>query len=248
MSRYQTAGVLINRTALSVGLNKVSDPFASLDPAFIQLCELANQVGEDLLDKYTWEVLNKEYAFETAVGESGDYPLPPDFAHMIDQTGWQQAGPNGPYPLLGPATSQVWQFLQAMSLYDVTIFAYFWQNEGQLKLWPRPVQYVVPISFRYISTYWARATDDPSSIGQAAVTGSGNLVMYDPLLFIRALKLAFLQAKGFDTTKAEDDFYMTFDSVTGHDKPAPVLSAGRNGRTGWRFLDAANVPQTGYGS
>jgi len=248
MSRYQTAGVLINRVAVSVGLNKVADPFASLDPAFVQLCELANQVGEDLLDKYTWEVLNKLYEFTTQVGDPGEYPLPADFAYMIDQTGWQQSGANGPFPLLGPATSQQWSYLEALRLFDVTIYAYFWVNEGLVKLFPNPITTEFPVSYRYVSTYWARATDDITSIGQAFVDSPDNLVLFDPLLFIRALKLAFLQAKGFDTTKAEDDFYITFDSVTGHDKPAPVLSAGRGGRIGWRWLDAANVPETGFGN
>jgi hypothetical protein len=73
MARYQAAGDLINRAAVSVGLNKVSDPFASLDPAFVQLVELANQLGEDLLNKYQWEALNKEHLFTTQVGDEGDY-------------------------------------------------------------------------------------------------------------------------------------------------------------------------------
>jgi hypothetical protein len=247
MSRYQAAGDLINRTAVSVGLNKVSDPFASVDPAFVQLCELANQVGEDLLDKYQWEVLNKVHEFMTAVGDPGDYDLPADFAYMIDQTGWQQQGPNGPYPLLGPATSQGWSFLEAMKIYNVTIFAYFWVNQNLLKLWPRPVQYEVPISFRYISNGWALADSTNGAPSQPLVNAFGNVVLYDPLLFIRGLKLAFLQAKGFDSTKAEDDFYLTFDSVTGHDKPAPILSMNRLG-PGFRFLDVRNIPETGFGS
>lgn len=246
MARYQTAGVLINRTAVSVGLNKVDDPFASSDPAFIQLCELANQVGEDLLTKYQWEVLNKPYEFITQVGDIGDYPLPVDFAYMIDQTGWQQQGPNGPWPLLGPTTSQVWSYLEALKLYDVTIFAYFWVNEGLLKLFPRPVQYEVPISYRYISNNWALQDSSDGAPGIPNVIAPDNVVLYDPLLYIRALKVAFLQAKGFDSTKAEDDYALTFDSVTGHDKPAPVLSLTK-GFSGMRFLDQTNIPETGYG-
>jgi hypothetical protein len=247
MARFQTAGDLINRVAVSVGLNKVQDPFASLDPAFIQLIELANQLGEDLLNKYQWEILNKEYAFETQVGDVGDYDLPTDFGYMIDQTGWQMSGPNGPYPLLGPATSQIWSYLQARKIYNVTIFAYFWQNENKIKLFPRPIRYAVPITYRYMSIDWALADNTGGSAGQPSVTAPGNLVLYDPLLFVRGLKLAFLQAKGLDTTKAEDDFYLTFDSVTGHDRPAPVLSATRRFWF-YKFLDGDNVPQTGYGN
>jgi hypothetical protein len=247
MARYQTAGVLINRTAVSVGLNKAADPFASIDPAFVQLVELANQVGEDLLEMHQWQVLDKEYTFTTVVGDSGDYELPVDFSHMIDQTGWQRAGPNGPWPLLGPATSQQWSYLTGLADFDVTIYAYFWVNEGKVKLFPRPVQYAVPVSYRYISNQWALVDSSAGSPSISTLTGTNNVVMYDPALFIRALKLAFLQAKGFDTTKAEDDFYLTFDSVTGHDKPAPVLSL-TGIVVGKRFMDYRNIPETNFGS
>jgi hypothetical protein len=248
MSRYQVAGDLINRTAVSVGLNKVADPFANSDPAFIQLVELANQLGEDLLDQYAWQILNRSHAFVTVPGDDGDYPLPVDFAYMLDQTGWQQGGVNGSYPLLGPATSQVWSYLEALRLYDVTIYAYFWQNEGLFKLFPRPIVAAYPVSYRYISNYWVAQTNDVEAPRQASLTAYSNVVLYDPLLFIRGLKLQFLQAKGFETTKAEDDFLSTFDSITGHDKPAPVLSMTNRSGFALRLLNGYdNVPETGYG-
>lgn len=248
MSRYQAAGDLINRTAVSVGLRKATDPFGSPDPAYAQLIELANQLGEDLLTGYTWEILNRQHTFVTVPGEAGDYPLPVDFAYMIDQTAWQQSGANGPYPLLGPATSQQWSYLEALQNYDVTIYAYFWQNEGVVKLSPRPIVTAMPITYRYASNYWVAENSTANAPRKALITGYENIVLFDPLLFIRGLKLAFLQAKGFDTTKAGDDFQASFDSVTGHDKPAPVLSLNRGGGVGFRLIDQWNVPETNYGS
>lgn len=249
MARYQTAGDLINRAAIACGLNRESDPFYSVDPAFIQLVELANQLGETLLHQWNWEVLERKHSFVTAAGDSGEYALPEDFGYMIDQTAWQEGVPGSAYPLLGPASAQYWSYLEASQLYNVTIYAWFRQNEGKLKLFPQPPPPDIPISFRYMSRSWViDGQSDPSDpVYKDKVTAYPDIVRYDPMLFVKGLVLSFLEAKGFDTTKAQDAYMLAFDSITGHDKPAPVLNL--NGPVAYnRFLDYRNIPETGYGS
>lgn len=74
-------------------------------------------------------------------------------------------------------------------------------------------------------------------------------VIFDPLLMIRGLKLAFMKAKGFDTVALQQDFNRTLDSVKGHDSPAPTLSASRRGVGGLYdpLIGGQSVPITGYG-
>ena len=61
------------------------------------------------------------------------------------------------------------------------------------------------------------------------------------------LKMKFLEAKGFDSTKASDSFWAAFQANTGKDNSAPILTAG-----GFRgmvpYLDAyRNIGDSGYG-
>lgn len=250
ISRYQTAGQLINRVAVSVGLNKAADPFAANDPSFEQLIELANEVGQTFVQNKAWQRLIARHEFTTQVGDTGIYDLPADFGYMIDQTGWQQGAPGSAFPLLGPATQQAWSYLQAVELFTVTIYVWFIELQGKLQLWPQPPPVGVPIAFDYVSRGWAvEGGSDPMNPSYTdTLESSGDIPLIEPVLFVKALKLAFLQAKGFDTTKAQDDYALALDAWSGKDRAAPVVNLAGAG-PGFRFLNAyGNVPETGFGS
>lgn len=252
--RFQTAGELLNRVAVGVGLESTSDPFASADHAYIQLRMLANECGQDLImvDGCPWQQLERDASFTTASGDSGDYDLPADFAYMIDQTGWQQGVPAAAYPLLGPASAQYWSYLEASQSLSLTLYAWFRLAQGQLKLWPQPPPVGIPIAYRYLSRYWVLDGASPPppapQIYKEALTATADVVLFEPILFLKKLKLAFLQAKGFDTTKAEDEFQLALESCKGKDKSAPILCL--NGPVGFTppLLNLyTNVPETGVG-
>jgi hypothetical protein len=249
MARFQTVGDLINRAALTLIGAKVADPFASPDPVFIQLRTLATECGQDLVQANAWQQLERSHAFTTGSADSGLYELPVNFGYMIDQTGWTYGVPTGAYPLLGPSSAQWWSYLQASELYTVTLYAWFRVAEGKLQLWPQPPPPEIPVAYKYVSRDWVR--DGSSSLEAPVykdeVTQSSDVPLYEPILFLKKLKLAFLQAKGFDTTKAEDEYVMALEAWTGKDTSAPVLSL--NGPIQHhRWLNALdNVPETGYG-
>lgn len=249
MPRFQTVGTLINRVAVSIGLGSTSDPFASADAAFVQLCGLATECGQDLVTEANWQQLERSDEFTTEAGDSGLYELPDDFSSMIDQTGWQQGAPGAAFPLLGPASPQGWSYLQASQLYTVTIYAWFRIAEGVLQLWPQPPPVGIPVAYKYISRNWVQDAHSPpeAPVFKDEVDTGADLVLFEPLLFQKKLKLAFLQAKGFDTTKAEDEYQRLLETMRGKDKSAPVLSLNKRCAPGPRMLDSMNVPETGYG-
>lgn len=251
IAKFQTAGELINRAAVSVGLNKAVDPFASNDPSFAQLVELANEVGQTLVQHEAWQRLVTRHEFTTAPGDTGIYDLPDDFAYMIDQTGWQQGTPGSAFPLLGPATDQGWSYLTATELFSVTIYAWFMLREGKLQLWPQPPAEGIPIQYDYVSRGWAieGGSDPATPVYTDTLETAADIPLFEPILFVKALKLAFLQAKGFDTTKAQDDYNAALEAWASKDRPAPTLNL--NSRTGphYRMLDGwGNLPETGFGS
>ncbi len=244
MARFQTIGDLINRASLVLWSASTPDPFASVDPAFIQLRTLATECGQDLVQECAWQQLEREQSFTTAA-------LDTDFGYMIDQTGWQQGAPGAAYPLLGPASAQWWSYLQASSLYTLTIYAWFQISTGKFQLWPQPPPVGIPIAYKYISRDWVLdGTSTPSApVYKDSVSSASDTPLFEPILFLKKLKMAWLQAKGFDSTKAEDEYNAALESWTGKDKSAPVLSL--NGPTGFnlRLLNGiTNVPETGFGS
>jgi len=251
-NRFQTIADLVNRVAVGVGLRNTNDPFSNPDPNYLQLTVLANEVGMDLLAELPWNKMERTHKFTTQVGDTGSYDLPDDFAYMIDQTAWQQGVPGAAYPLLGPATNQWWSFLEATQLYNVTIYAWFQVSQGKLQLWPQPPPVGIPIAYSYISSAWVQAAQSTAAadpVYKDNVSDPGDLVLLPPILFVKKLKLAFLQAKGFDTTKAQDEYVAALDSWGGKDKPSPKLSLNSGGPRLWRSLDSVvNVPETGFGN
>jgi hypothetical protein len=239
------ANDILNRVAAEVGLAPVTDPYTSQDPSFVQMRYLLDTAGEELVQAYPWGLLVKEEAFTTVDGDDGDYPLPSDFSHMINQTGWDR-GNN--VPLMGPLSAQDWTYLKGRNLVSSTIYASFRLAEGLFKIFPNGTETPagLDITYEYISKNWVKSGTSPFSEQDQVLKGS-DTVLYDKTLVSRALKVKFLEAKGFDSSKAQADFNQIFSFLTGTDKGAKVLNAG-GGASGYPYLDMwRNAPDTGYG-
>lgn len=240
-----TANNILNRVAAECGLEPVEDAYSTPDPAFIQMRYLLNAAGEELVQAYPWEVLIKEHQIITAPLDTGNYPLPDDFLYMINQTGWER---NQQVPLFGPLTPQEWQYLIGSNLVSSTIYASFRLQEGLFRIFPQPPPENLNIHFEYVSKNWVSDAGEPVPTLKEEVTVSTDIPLYDRTLITRYLKVKFLEAKGFDSTKAQDDFNQTFSFLTGQDKGAQVLNAGGWNR-GYPYLDTfRNLPDTNYGS
>jgi hypothetical protein len=245
MARYDTAANIINSAAVECGLTAVADPFTSSDPAFIQLCQLLTNTGRELLGLYQWNKFVKQHSITTAVPpDTGNYDLPDDFAYFIDQTGWTPTNAGLGLPLGGPLSEQDWAYLVNTNLASSTIFVSFKMSEGQFQVLPQPPPDGIEINFKYISRWWV--ADATTTTGtKDRVEAADEVVLYEPILITKFLKLRFLEAKGFDTTAASMQFHSVFMQWTGKDVSAPVLNAARMRLfpyLGWR-----NIPETNYG-
>lgn len=246
MSRFDTAADIINAAAVECGLVAVSNPFTSTDPAFVQLCQLLTNTGRELLSLHQWNRLVKEHSITTNVPpDTGNYDLPADFGFFIDQTGWTPTNAGLGLPLGGPLSEQDWAYLVNTNLASSTIFVSFKLSQGQFQVLPQPPPDDLEINFKYISRYWVATAAAPTVLAADKVTAADNVVLYEPILITKFLKLRFLEAKGFDTTGASQQFHSVFMQWTGRDISAPVLNAARMRLfpyLGWR-----NIPETNYG-
>lgn len=245
MARYDTAGTIINAVAAETGLTPVSDPFASTDPAFVQLCALLGTAGKELLTLHQWSKFVKEHSITTVVPpDDGNYDLPEDFAWMIDQTGWTPTNAGAGLPLGGPLSEQDWTYLVNTNLAASTIYVSFKIAQGQLQVLPQPPSSGIEINFEYISRWWvAEPAADTGT--KEAPEDSDDVILFEPILIVKFLKLRFLEAKGFDTTAATGQFLTMFQAWTGKDVSAPILNTAR--MRFFPYLGYRNIPETNYG-
>lgn len=239
-NRYKTAGDIISEVGIEVGLPKVTDPFTSNDPQYQRMITILNIAGNNILSMYPWAQVSTPYSFNTIPGQGG-YPLPEDFNYMIPQTLWQ---PNMTFiPGYGSVSAQMWTYLQAVPLVG-TINVIFRERLGGLSIIPTP-QSIFPVSFEYISRGWCN--DPATQAYRDNVTKASDLIFLDPQLTSRYLKMKFLEAVGFDTQKATDDFNLMLDARTSQQQATPILNMG-TGAGQQRLLSILNLPDTGLGS
>ena len=89
------------------------------------------------------------------------------------------------------------------------------------------------ISYEYISRNWIVSATDAGDMRNEVSQGS-DVPLYDRTLFSRYVKVKWLDSKGFDSSKAQDDFNQMFNFMTSKDKSGKILDAG-NGGGGERF-------------
>ena len=233
---------ILNRVAAEVGLEPVADPYASTEQHFRQMRFLLQTCGEELSLAYAWEFLNSSYQIVTAALDSGNYPLPDDFMYMIPQTGWERANN---VPLAGPLSAQDWTYLLGRDLVSSTIYASFRLKAGEFSIFPQPPPVGLNINFEYQRRTWVQDAVDPT-VYKADVTVGSDIPLFDRTLITRMLKMKWLESKGFDTTKPQDDFNQIFGFLTGKDKTGEILSAGY-GSQSIPYLDNRSVPDSGFG-
>lgn len=237
-----TAGDIINRAAKYVGLAAVTDPYAETDPSFVLLCALLTDVGQEICRLREWTHLQQETTLTTVAAQEA-YDLPSDFRGMIEQTGWNRSSR---LPLGGPLSPQEWQYLNGFGS-NLTVTVLFRPLRQQLHIYGgASIPAGLVIAYEYRSSWWVQP-EGQSTATQAEPTASSDLILFDPLLMTRALRLAFLKARGFDTSAAQADYDTALQLIASEDAPGPILSLNGRGGDGVPMLGLRNIPDTGYG-
>ena len=239
------ANEILNRVAAEVGIAPIESPMASQDPFFIQLRYLLNTAGEELMQAYPWELLVRAHQIVTVDGDSGEYDMPSDFGYILNNTEWDRSNN---IAMGGPLSAQEWTYLKGRDLASNTLYASFRIAQGKFNVFPTNPPAGLDLNFEYISTAWViDGESDPSArTYKTEVTLPSDIPLFDKTLITRALKVKYLESGGFDTQKAQADYNQIFAFLTGNDKGAPILNAGR-GRRGIPYLSSWNTPDTGFG-
>lgn len=236
-----TANDILNRVAAEVGLEQVSDPWTDEDKSFIQMKALLNIAGEELSQNYPWEFLIKEHSFVTD-GVDNEYTLPSDFLYIVNQTGWDRTND---VPLVGPLSPQEYQYLVSSESSGSNIYISFRFNEGVFKVLPDDSSGKT-IAFEYVSRNWVLDSTTGNTYRDSVADGA-DTPQFDRTLLSRYLKVKFLEAKGFDSTKAQADLNHTFMLMTARERGSPILNAGRCSGS-FAYLNSTSIPTSGYGA
>lgn len=238
-----TADEILNTAAAEVGLTPVADPVGSVDASFIQLKYLLNTAGDELALLFAWETMRREHTITTTAVDAGNYALPTDFMHIVDNTAWNRSED---LPMYGPLSAQDWQALKGRTVTNIINLG--WRlMEGEFQVYPNnPVGIVADLYFEYQSNNWAVATDGTTY--KNCVTINSDIVLYHRALISRYVKLKFLMAKGLDANGAQDDFNQMFEMLTAQDKGAGTLSAGGTNNS-YPYINAyRNIGNSNFGS
>lgn len=242
MSQYDTVDNILNRVGIELGFAESIDPLTDTNKGYVQLRGLMNSAADELMDMFNWSELIKEHNFTTVLGDS-DYALPNDFRRMISQTYWDRTNDN---PVFGPLSPQKWQYLKGRDLADSSIYVSFRLKQREMHIFPDdPVIADLDIYFEYVSDNWLQDAS-VSSTFYNEINAGDNICLFPKTIMIKFLKVKWLEAKGFDSSKAREDFAVNFFTSTGASQDAPILNAG--GKRGYPYIDIdRNLPDSGYG-
>jgi len=213
---YWTALSVLNQVAGELGLTQVPTITGISDVQSVQLLALLNSAGNELLMYYPWEQLATEYTFDTVDGQE-EYNLPADYVYFTDQTQWDRTNH---WPLLGPKSPQEWAWLKGSLVAALPRMRFRVQN-NKFKLWPVPSTPNFTMAMEYISINWVLGG---GVTPQSLISLDSDILRYDPWLLIKFVKFKFYELKGMNTTGVNADFMRVFNTLTGKDTGAKILS------------------------
>jgi hypothetical protein len=213
---YWSAVDILKQVAGELGLPRPATITGIEDVQSVQLLSLLNAAGNELLMFYPWAQFTKEWSWNTVPGQ-GDYDLPDDWSYFADQTQWDRTDH---WPLLGPKSPQEWAWLKG-SLVAALPRQRFRVADGKFMLWPVPGSTNMNMAMEYVTKSWVlKGGLTPADM----VISDGDVVLYNPWLMIKFIKLKFYELKGFTTAGPQGDFVRVFNSLTGKDVGAKILS------------------------
>lgn len=232
---FSTAGDIINRAAIEMGLISTPDEdvFDSTDGHIVQLRYLLNGLGERLVRKREWQQLRRTGVVVPVVGTT-TYSLPADFLRMVNQTAWDRQNDQPGQPL----TSQMYNAIVATDATGVL--------QPRFRIAFEAFEFTeVPANqmrYEYLTRYWVASPDDDTPTSDEADEHE-DILWFDTPLLLAGLKLAFKEAKGLDTTAAQNAFDEAWNHATTNDAPAPVLNLAQP-----HAGSLPRTPETGWGS
>lgn len=217
-------------------------------PAAQRLLLQAKRAAKSLFNAAPWSALTIEHVF-TADGCS-DFPLPPDFDRMIDDTLWERTRY---WALRGAMSPQQWQVYRS-SIYGRATIERRWriripsgQGAGSALMFSVDPQLgatdtTTTFVFEYVSQNWCKGADGTMKSDWSADTDTA---VYGEYLIELGTRWRILRRLGLAYDEEKDEYQRQLDQAIARDAGTAVLSLVPSSRT--VFIGPYNVPDTGFG-
>lgn len=233
INRYQTVVDSINAICGMVGYLPTTDPVGSQDPKILQMVACLNMSATELMSKYPWQELTKEYSLDvfalliddgtdTFYQKEAQYPLPDDFFELVDMT---LNDSTNKFMLSNPLMNRQWQWYKNAGSAPQTLLQ--WRIVGNHMCFLNPPSEPTTVRFEYQSLAWALDQDEPT-MGKNYVNKNADTFLLDGYLITQLARAKWLELNGFDSSGAMRDFQIGFDNRTGG-TGAPVLMINSTG-------------------
>lgn len=237
---------VIQQAMSEMGFPKPVEAVSAQDPTVVQMVSLFNSAGMEMVIGFPWEQLTKEFIIQT-VENQASYDLPSDWDYFIDQTQWDRTNR---WPLLGPKSAQEWQWLKSGVLSSGPRLRYRVRG-GKFEIFPTPAVSSQPttpsptfvsstLAMDYVANTWL-ADGNVANTFYNYATDDSNIVLLDPWVMVKFLKMKLWESKGLDTSAYTKDFLGTWEARIGKNMGAPVLTLAPRART--FLIGINNVPE-----
>jgi hypothetical protein len=141
---------IIQKACQSLGITVPNTAVGSADPQIAQLVALAEREGQDLANRYPWQVLQTEVTFTTVAAQIQAQlsTIAPDFEYLVNDTIWNRTLRR---PVYGPKSMPDWQQAKAMQINGP--FNSFRIIDDAINFYPNPAVGNL-CAFEYMSRNW----------------------------------------------------------------------------------------------
>lgn len=205
---------ILRAAAGRIGLSPPSAGIGSSDLQVIQLVELANEEGQELSARHSWQALTRETTFETVAQESqgslatiiGEND---DLGWIINDTLWNR---DSAMPIFGPRAPKDWQQEKAFSITGP--YPQFRIRGDEILFLPAPPSGQT-IAFEYVSKRWIRNSDGDAYYEM--FDDDSDIPLLDSQLILKGLVWRWKKAKGLAYAEDFNAYERQVADVMGRD-------------------------------
>lgn len=217
---------------------------SSTDQQVVQLLQLAQALGENMMSRYEWSKLRKIQTFLSVAQTEQTGSVPADFDHYINDSLFDRTTTR---KIFGPLTAEDWEVELSFPVYTSVSpafrFAASSVDPGLPIIWITPTPAVGDtIGYEYISNGWVIGAD---LAPKSSFTLDTDTTIFKEATVVQGLLSMWREAKGFDYAEAQSRFEDSFarDSAQDGGKPRLNLAYGLGRRILW-----PNIPQGSWPS
>lgn len=225
---------VIQGAALKIGVDRPNTVLGNSNIEIMELLELANDEGAELVRRGDWQVLRRELLFTTIAGDVQTGMVPADYDHMVQGTIWNRTKHRKIEGVVSPTT---WQQIKSSNV--GTVYDTLYMRGGDFLISPNSPGGEV-IAAEYVTKNFCQSV---TSAGQSQWLADTDTGVLSERLMKLGIVARYKMQKGLDASADVAQYETQVLLALGMDKPERTLNFADGNTVGFGLI----VPETGYG-